>query len=87
MHAVERVGEEEVGLLVDVGRLQRVDLEQEVAQEVGLSLGCRVAHPTFGEGVVLEVEGQGARARVQVNFDEVGSKWLMLSHVKLERLD
>ena len=69
------------------GRRGGLDLEQAVAHEVGLSLGCRVAHPTFGEGVVLEVEGQGARARVQVNFDEVGSKWLMLSHVKLERLD
>ena len=69
------------------GRRGGLDLAQEVAHEVGLALGCRVAHPTFGEGVVLEVEGQGARARVQINFDEVGSKWLMLSHVKLERLD
>ena len=69
------------------GRRGGLDLAQEVAHEVGLALGCRVAHPTFGEGVVLEVEGQGARARVQMNFDEVGSKWLMLSHVKLERLD
>jgi len=64
-----------------------VQVDQEVAQDAGLTLGSQVRHPTFGEGTVLDVEGQGARARVQVNFDEVGTKWLMLSHVNLELLD
>ena len=64
-----------------------VDVDQAVAQDAGFSLGSRVRHPSFGEGVVLEVEGQGHRARLQVNFDDVGSKWLMLSHVQLEVLD
>ncbi len=51
-----------------------------------LSLGQRVAHGKFGEGVVLNYEGQGSSARVQVNFDAVGSKWLVLSYAKLEVL-
>lgn len=51
-----------------------------------ISLGQRVAHGKFGEGVVLNYEGQGSNARVQVNFDAVGSKWLVLSYAKLEVL-
>lgn len=49
-----------------------------------IALGQRVAHGRFGEGVVLNYEGQGPNARVQVSFDEVGSKWLVLSYAKLE---
>ena len=51
-----------------------------------ISLGQRVAHGKFGEGVVLNYEGQGSNARVQVNFDDSGSKWLVLSYAKLEVL-
>ena len=50
----------------------------------GLPLGQRVSHNKFGEGVVLQSEGNGQNARVQVNFDTAGSKWLALSHAKLE---
>ncbi len=49
------------------------------------NLGQRVQHAVFGEGVILNFEGSGAQARVQVNFDE-GSKWLMLGYAKLEAL-
>ena len=48
-----------------------------------LSLGQRVLHGKFGEGVVLNYEGQGSNARVQVNFDSTGSKWLVLSYANL----
>jgi DNA helicase-2/ATP-dependent DNA helicase PcrA len=54
--------------------------------ETTLSLGQRVAHGKFGEGVILNYEGQGSNARVQVNFNTVGSKWLVLSYAKLEVL-
>lgn len=53
--------------------------------QTGFSLGQRVRHALFGEGVILNFEGSGAQARVQVNFEE-GSKWLMLSYAKLEPL-
>ncbi|MTI12597.1 DNA helicase II [Sansalvadorimonas verongulae] len=51
-----------------------------------LRLGQRVYHEMFGEGVVLNFEGQGAQARVQVNFDTEGSKWLMVAYAKLDAL-
>ncbi|VAW93715.1 ATP-dependent DNA helicase UvrD/PcrA, partial [hydrothermal vent metagenome] len=50
----------------------------------GLRLGQRVQHAKFGEGVVLDVEGQGAQARVQVNFDAQGAKWLMSAYANLQ---
>lgn len=48
------------------------------------SLGQRVRHSLFGEGTILNFEGAGAQARVQVNFENEGSKWLMLAYAKLE---
>ncbi|MGE0625123.1 MAG: DNA helicase II [Pseudomonadales bacterium] len=51
-----------------------------------LRMGQRVLHKKFGEGVVLQCEGAGERARVQVNFPE-GAKWLMLGYANLEALD
>ena len=50
----------------------------------GLRLGQSVTHPKFGEGVVLNYEGDGAHARVQVNFKDAGSKWLVLAYANLE---
>ena len=50
----------------------------------GMQLGQRVLHEKFGEGVVLNYEGQGAQARVQVNFDGPGTKWLMMSYANLQ---
>ena len=48
-----------------------------------LRLGQRVEHPKFGEGVVLTCEGQGTHARVQVNFERTGSKWLVVAYANL----
>ena len=50
----------------------------------GLRLGQPVSHPKFGEGVVLNYEGDGAHARVQVNFETAGSKWLVLAYANLQ---
>ena len=50
----------------------------------GFALGQRVEHPKFGEGVVLNYEGSGDHARVQVNFDDFGSKWLVMAYAKLK---
>ncbi|MEH6502877.1 MAG: DNA helicase II [Cycloclasticus sp.] len=52
----------------------------------GFKMGQRVLHAKFGEGVVLNLEGGGAQARVQVNFSNEGMKWLMLAYAKLEAL-
>lgn len=50
----------------------------------GLSLGQRVFHKKFGDGVVLNLEGKGSQARVQVNFEGAGSKWLVLAYAGLD---
>jgi len=50
----------------------------------GLALGQHVSHPKFGDGVVLNYEGQGSNARVQVNFNQAGSKWLVVAYANLE---
>ena len=50
----------------------------------GMQLGQRVVHPKFGEGIILNYEGQGNSARVQVNFDFEGSKWLVLAYANLQ---
>ncbi len=55
-------------------------------QQGRYKLGQRVVHAKFGEGVVLQMEGDGAQERVQVNFDNVGMKWLMLAYAKLDTL-
>jgi len=54
--------------------------------ETGLSVGQSVSHAKFGEGTITDVEGAGKHARVQVNFDSVGSKWLVLSYANLSIL-
>ena len=49
-------------------------------------LGQLVSHAKFGEGTVLNYEGKGPHARVQVKFQDHGSKWLVLSYAKLSPL-
>lgn len=49
-----------------------------------IGLGQRVCHRVFGEGTVLQLEGQGQNARIEVNFDNEGSKWLVMQLAKLE---
>ena len=50
----------------------------------GMRLGARVIHTKFGNGIVLNTEGHGAQARVQVNFESHGSKWLMMEYANLQ---
>lgn len=54
--------------------------------DTGFELGQHVSHPKFGEGVILTFEGHGANARVQVNFNSEGSKWLVVSYARLEAI-
>ena len=56
----------------------------EAFEQTGYSLGQRVRHPKFGEGTVLNYEGTGPQSRVQINFDNVGSKWLVVSYARLD---
>jgi DNA helicase-2/ATP-dependent DNA helicase PcrA len=53
-------------------------------ENTGFKLGQRVLHDKFGEGTVLNYEGTGPQSRIQVNFDELGSKWLVTAYARLE---
>jgi len=56
----------------------------EAAPAEGLGLGRRVQHNKFGAGIVLNYEGQGTHARVQVNFESAGTKWLVVAYANLQ---
>ena len=49
----------------------------------GWRIGQNVVHPKFGSGVIVDAEGSGSDARVQVNFTSAGVKWLALQFAKL----
>ncbi len=67
------------------GQAPRRDYGHAVVDETpGISVGQGVVHASFGAGVVTDIEGAGAHARVQVNFDGAGSKWLVLAYAKLQ---
>jgi len=59
---------------------------QSLQTEGKYKLGQRVSHAKFGEGVVLQMEGDGAQERVQINFKQVGLKWLILAYAQLDVL-
>ena len=67
--------------VADTGGMFRTPAEPAAG---GMRLGARVRHGKFGEGVVLNLEGQGPHARVHVNFEHQGAKWLMVSVARLE---
>ncbi|MDR3478146.1 MAG: DNA helicase II [Gammaproteobacteria bacterium] len=49
--------------------------------DTGLRMGQRVKHHQFGEGTILQYEGRGEHARIQVRFETAGTKWLIASFV------
>jgi DNA helicase-2/ATP-dependent DNA helicase PcrA len=55
-------------------------------EEPPVKLGQRVSHPSFGEGTVIAAEGSGAHTRLQVNFEDAGSKWLVAAYANLTPL-
>jgi len=56
----------------------------EPASGPGWRIGQSVRHAKFGLGIIIDAEGRGADARVQVNFRDGGVKWLALEYAKLE---
>jgi DNA helicase-2/ATP-dependent DNA helicase PcrA len=56
------------------------------SQELGLRVGDDVEHPSFGEGVILEIRGQGDKAEATIRFRGVGTKHLSLAWAPLKRL-
>ncbi len=65
-------------------RPARRSISGTMQEHPGIRLGQRVRHRKFGDGVILNCEGQGAHARVEVNFETAGTKWLVLSYANLD---
>jgi DNA helicase-2/ATP-dependent DNA helicase PcrA len=63
------------------GSFQQASLE---STGTGFQLGQSVRHAKYGEGVILQVMGEGARACVEINFESVGTKMIMLQYASLE---
>ena len=55
-----------------------------IEEPPGVHLGQRVRHKKFGDGIVLNCEGSGSNIRVQVNFEQAGTKWLVIAYANLE---
>ena len=53
-------------------------------EDSGFRIGQNVTHPKFGAGVIVDAEGDGGDARVQVNFGSQGVKWLAVAVAKLQ---
>ena len=56
----------------------------EPAADAPFGPGQRVVHTRFGEGTVMNLEGRGSHARIQVNFEQAGAKWLVLAYANLQ---
>ena len=59
---------------------------QSNSQDLGLRIGDDVEHPAFGEGVIIEIRGQGDRAEATIRFREAGTKHLSLAWAPLKKL-
>ena len=61
-------------------------LQSDQGENTGFSLGQQIMHNVYGEGVILNFEGTGPRARVHVSFEEVGTKILILASANLSAI-
>ena len=68
----------------DFSRQTRTTLPRPARDVGGFRIGQNVMHPKFGPGVIIDAEGHGNDARVQVNFGNLGVKWLAVAVAKLQ---
>ncbi|NRA60138.1 MAG: DNA helicase II [Psychrobium sp.] len=80
---------EEIRLTTQISRpnqYNRIEQSQDKFNQTGLSLGQRVLHTKFGEGTIINYEGSGSQSRVEVSFEGLGSKWLVVAYARLEAI-
>lgn len=49
-----------------------------------ITTGQRINHSRFGSGTIVNIDNQGADAKIVVNFDDVDTKTLLLKYAKFE---
>lgn len=62
------------------------EFDQEIDDHEGLRRGCRVRHPSLGEGLLLDVEGEGENCKLTVYFESVGKRKLVAKYANLQPL-
>ena len=83
----ELLSEVRLGGELQRGISSKESLSNSLVGELGMKMGQRVLHQKYGEGVIMQFEGSGDRAKIEVNFPHAGSKWLMVAYANLELLD
>ena len=56
------------------------------AEQIGLRIGDDVGHEKFGEGVIINMRGEGDKAEATVRFRDVGEKTLLLAWAPLTKI-
>ena len=79
-------GERRRSLGTDIAKPTAPARSRSGAHEIGLRVGDDVRHSTWGEGVILLIEGEGEKAEAVVRFPSVGEKRVMLSWAPLEKI-
>lgn len=76
---------EEVRLRASVTRPVRARRPETAAldNDLGFKIGQRVQHPKFGEGTIVNIEGNGEHTRLQIAFNDQGVKWLVAAYARL----
>jgi DNA helicase-2/ATP-dependent DNA helicase PcrA len=54
--------------------------------DTSYKIGQRIRHPKFGEGTIVNLEGNGEHSRLQIAFPKEGTKWLVAVYARLERV-
>lgn len=67
-------------------RERTLEPDPDVVPRRPVKRGSRVRHPTLGQGVVLEMDGQGDDAKITVFFDKAGKRKLVAKFANLEML-
>ncbi len=68
---------------VQLKPIRTTSKDQKNIGDTGLRLGQQVTHHTFGDGTIIDAEGQGNHTRLQIKFQRSGTKWLIASFTKL----
>jgi DNA helicase-2/ATP-dependent DNA helicase PcrA len=56
------------------------------AERAGLRTGDDVVHEVFGEGIVIDMIGEGEHAEALIRFRDVGEKRLLLSWAPVRKV-
>ena len=60
--------------------------KKEIESKTNYTVGERVKHKTFGEGMITSVTNMGNDSMLEIAFDSVGTKKVMANFARLEKI-